>query len=48
MDAIFMNSENSITSESHTLLLSLPDKTDLKRSGKCETDLILTWSQIVL
>ena len=29
-----MNSENSNTSDSHTLLLNLSDKTNLKRSAK--------------
>ena len=33
MDTIFMNSENSRTSEYHVLLLKLVDKLDL-RSGK--------------
>ena len=35
MDAIFMNSENIKTSDSHGLLLSLSDSIDLKRSEKC-------------
>ena len=30
MDTIFMNSENSITSDSHRLLLDLLDKINLK------------------
>ena len=34
MDAIFMNSKNSETSDSHRLLLNLSYKIDLKRSGK--------------
>ena len=34
MDTTFMNSENSKTSNSHKLLLNLPDKVDLKRSDK--------------
>ena len=32
MDTIFMNSENSKTSDSHRLLLNLSDKIDLMRS----------------
>ena len=32
MDTIFMNSENSKTSDSHRLLLSISDKINLKRS----------------
>ena len=34
MDAIFMNSENSRTSEYHVLTLKLTDKLDLKRGQK--------------
>ena len=34
MDTIFMNSENSKTSEPHKLLLNLTDKTNLERSDK--------------
>ena len=34
MDTIFMNSENSKTSDPHRLLLNLTDKTKLKRSDK--------------
>ena len=34
MDTIFMNSENSKTSDSHRLLINLSDKTNLKRSDK--------------
>ena len=34
MDTIFMNSENSKTSEPHRLLLNLGDKINLKRSDK--------------
>ena len=32
IDTIFMNSKNSKTSDPHGLLLSLTDKTNLKRS----------------
>ena len=34
MDTIFMNSENSKTSEHHVLVLKLTDKLDLSRSQK--------------
>ena len=34
MDTIFMNSENSTTSEYHVLVLKLTDKLDLKRGQK--------------
>ena len=34
MDIIFMNSENSKTSEPHVLILELPDKLDLRRGEK--------------
>ena len=34
MDTIFMNSENSKTSDPLRLLLNLPDKINLKRSDK--------------
>ena len=34
MDTIFINSENSKTSETHRLLLNLADKINLKRSNK--------------
>ena len=34
MDTIFMNSENSKTSNPHKLLLNLLDKINLKRSDK--------------
>ena len=34
MDAIFMNSENSKTSEPHVLILKLTDKSDLRRGEK--------------
>ena len=34
MDTIFMNSENSKTSNPHRLLLNLSDKINLKRSDK--------------
>ena len=34
MDAMFMNSANSKTSDPHELLLNLSDKINLKRSDK--------------
>ena len=34
MNTIFMNSENSKTSDPHRLLLTLSDKINLKRSDK--------------
>ena len=34
MDTIFMNSENSITSEYHVLVFNLTDKLDLRRGQK--------------
>ena len=34
MDTIFMNSENSKTSEHHVLMLKLTDKLDLRRGKK--------------
>ena len=34
MDTIFMNSENSKTSEPYVLILKLTDKLDLRRSEK--------------
>ena len=34
MNTIFMNSENSETSEPHVLTLKLTDKLDLRRDGK--------------
>ena len=34
MDTIFMNSENSKTSDPHRLLLNISDKINLKRSDK--------------
>ena len=38
MDTIFINSENSRTSEYHVLVLKLPDKLDLRR-GQENVDL---------
>ena len=36
MGTIFINSENSRTSEYHVLVLKLTDKSDLRRSQKSE------------
>ena len=35
MNTIFMNSENSKTSDPHRILINLADKINLKRSDKC-------------
>ena len=39
MDIIFMNSENSRTSEYHVLVLKLADKLDLRRGKKSSVGL---------
>ena len=50
MDTIFMNSENSITSDSHRLLLDLLDKINLKWSDKyvalSNLSIYYTWKTI--
>ena len=50
MDTIFMNSENSKTSEYHVLLLKLADKLDLKRGQKnvalSNLSIYYTWKNI--
>ena len=50
MDTIFINSENSKTSEPHRLLLNLSDKTNLKRSDKyvalSNLSIYYTWKYI--
>ena len=50
MDTIFMNSENSRTSEYHVLLLKLVDKLDLRRSQKSvalsNLSIYYTWRNI--
>ena len=50
MDIIFMNSENSRTSEYHVLVLKLTDKLDLKRGQKSVTlsnlNIYYTWKKI--
>ena len=50
MDTIFMNSENSRTSEYHVLVLKLTDKLDLKRGQKrfalSNLSIYYTWKNI--
>ena len=50
MDAIFMNSENSETSDPNRLLLSVTDKINLKRSDKyvalSNLSIYYTWKNI--
>ena len=50
MDTIFMNSENSRTSEYHVLVLKLTDKLDLKRGQKVvalsNLSIYYTWKNI--
>ena len=50
MDTIFMNSENSITSEYHVLLLKLADKLGLRRGQKSvalsNLSIYYTWRNI--
>ena len=50
MNAIFINSENSRTSDPHRLLLNLTDKIDLIRKDECISisNLIIyyTWKNI--
>ena len=50
MDTIFMNSENSRTSEYHVLVLKLADKLDLKRGQKSvalsNLSIYYTWKNI--
>ena len=50
MDTIFVNSENSKTSDLHRLLLNLSDKTDLRRSDKyvalSNLNIYYTWKNI--
>ena len=50
MDAIFMNSENSRTSEYHVLVLKLADKLDLRRGQKSDAlsnlSIYFTWKNI--
>ena len=50
MDTIFMNSENSKTSEYHVLMFKLTDKLDLRRGPKTVTlsnlSIYYTWKNI--
>ena len=50
METIFMNSENSKTSDSHRLLLNLSDKINLKRSDKyvalSNLSIYYTWKNV--
>ena len=50
MDAIFMNSENSKTSEPHVLILKLSDKLDLRMREKSAAlsnlSVCYTWKNI--
>ena len=50
MDTIFMNSENSRTSEYHVLVLNLTDKLDLRRGQKTvalsKLSIYYTWKNI--
>ena len=50
MDTIFMNSENSRTSEYHVLVLKLTDKLDLRRGQKTvalsNLSIYYTWKNI--
>ena len=50
MDTIFMNSENSKTTDPHRLLLNLTDKINLRRSDKyvalSNLSIYYTWKNI--
>ena len=50
MDTIFMNSENSKTSETHVLILKLSGKFDLRRGGESialsNLSIYYTWKNI--
>ena len=50
MDTIFMNSENSKTSENHVLVLKLTDKLDLRRGQKTvalsNLSIYYTWKNV--
>ena len=50
MDTIFMNSENSRTSEYHVLMLKFADKLDLKRDQKSvalsNLSIYYTWKNV--
>ena len=46
MDTIFMNSENSRTSEYHVLVLKLTDKLDLRSVALSNLSMYYTWKNI--
>ena len=50
MDTIFMNSENSKTSEIYVLILKLTDKLDLRKGGESivlsDLSIYFTWKNI--
>ena len=46
MDAIFMNSENSKTSEYHVLVPKLTDKLDLRRVALSNLSIYYTWKNV--
>ena len=46
MDTIFMDSENSRTSEYHVLVLKLANKLDLRRGQKTVTSIYYTWKNM--
>ena len=50
MDTIFMNSENSKTSDPRRLLLNLQDRINLKRRDKCvalsNLSIYYTWKNV--
>ena len=52
IDAIFMNSKNSKTSDPHKLLLGLSDKMNLKRSDKyvdiSKRSIYYTWKNVTM
>ena len=47
MNTIFINSENSKTSDPHRILINLADKINLKRSDKCVALLNLNKKKII-
>ena len=51
MNTIFMNSENSKTSDPHRLLLNLTDKIDLRRKDKyialSNLSIYYTWTNVL-
>ena len=51
MNTIFVNSENSKTSDPHRLLLNLPNKIDLRRKDKyialSNLSIYYTWTNVL-